>query len=43
MTVPQFSILFVSLFILKTVVKLWLDLINLRHLKKHAGVVPAEL
>lgn len=43
MSVQIFSTLFISLFILKTIVKLWLDLINLWHLKKHAGVVPAEL
>jgi STE24 endopeptidase len=43
MTDQMFSTLFVSLFILKTIVKLWLDLINLWRLKKQAGVVPAQL
>lgn len=38
-----FSVLFFSLFLFKTIVKFWLDLINLRRLKKHAGVVPTEL
>lgn len=43
MSVKIFSTLFFSLFIFKTFVKLWLDLINLWRLKKHAGVVPTEL
>ncbi len=43
MTGQVFAALFISLFVLKIGVKLWLDLINLMHLKKHAGVVPAEL
>ena len=34
MTARVFTSLFVSLFILKIMIKLWLDLINLGHLKK---------
>ncbi len=43
MPVKVFSTLFISLFILKIIIKLWLDLINLRHLKKNTGKVPTEL
>lgn len=43
MSVQVFTILFISLFTLKIVIKLWLDLINFFHLKKHTGVVPIEL
>ena len=43
MTTQVFKALFVSLFILRIVVKLCLDIINLLHLKKNAGKVPALL
>ncbi|NLY74685.1 MAG: M48 family metallopeptidase [Firmicutes bacterium] len=43
MSIHLFSTLFVSLFVLKVVVKLGLDLLNLNHLRKYAGNVPAEL
>lgn len=43
MTAQVFTSLFVTLFILKIMSKLWLDLINLGHLKKNAGKVPALL
>lgn len=38
-----FATLFISLFILKIVVKLCLDIINFRHLKKNVGKVPPPL
>ncbi len=37
------KILFLSLFLVKILIKLSLDLINYSHLKKNAGVVPVEL
>jgi STE24 endopeptidase len=43
MTAQVFTTIFVSLFILKIVVKLGMDIINLRHLKKNSGKVPPSL
>lgn len=43
MAAQVFTSLFVSLFILKLMIRLWLDLMNLGHLKKNTGKVPALL
>ena len=43
MTAQVFTSLFVALFILKLMIRLWLDLMNLGHLKKKCRKNPGPL